>query len=103
MTNYAFVRDGRVVDAIVAEQEFVDTLAETGPGTWIEIAPDVRAGIGYHYNAELNAFYPPRPWDTWTLNIDTCSWEPPVAYPEDGNMYRWNPAANTWTAWSYGE
>jgi len=103
MANYAFVRDGRVVDAIVAEQEFVDALAETGPGMWILIDSNVRAGIGYYYDAEQNAFYLPRPWDTWILNTDTWVWEPPVAYPTDGNLYRWDPAANAWISWNYGE
>ena len=48
------------------------------------------AGIGYTYDADKDAFIPPQPYSSWTLNEDTCRWEPPVAYPDDGKIYIWN-------------
>ena len=40
------------------------------------------AGVGYSYDAERNAFISPKPEETWTLNEETCLWEPPVQSPE---------------------
>ena len=48
------------------------------------------AGIGYSYDSTRDAFIPPKPFNSWNLNEDTCLWEAPVAYPTDGKMYRWD-------------
>lgn len=53
------------------------------------------AGIGDTYDAERDAFYAPQPYPSWTLNEDTCLWEPPVAYPDDG-IYEWNEDNQEW-------
>lgn len=54
------------------------------------------AGIGYTYDETRDAFIPPQPYPSWVLNEDTCLWEPPVAHPDDGNMYQWNEETQTW-------
>lgn len=54
------------------------------------------AGLGYTYDEARDAFIPPKPYSSWTLNEDTCLWEPPVAYPDDGNLYHWNEALLIW-------
>lgn len=54
------------------------------------------AGIGYTYDFARDAFIPPKPFDSWTLNENSCLWEAPVAYPEDGQMYTWNEELGTW-------
>ena len=54
------------------------------------------AGIGHIYDATRDAFYAPKPYDSWTLNEDTCLWEPPVPYPDDGNQYIWNEDTTSW-------
>ena len=56
------------------------------------------AGIGYIYDPTLDAFYPPKPYSSWTLNTNSCLWEAPVAYPDDGKMYIWNDFAIRWDA-----
>jgi hypothetical protein len=56
------------------------------------------AGIGFHYDEDLDIFYPPQPYASWTLNAQTASWEPPVAYPEDGESYTWDEETQEWTA-----
>ena len=43
------------------------------------------AGIGFKYDQTRDAFIPPKPFNSWSLNEDTCQWEAPVAYPNDGN------------------
>jgi len=54
------------------------------------------AGIGYVYDAVRDAFIPPKPYESWVLNEDTCTWESPVPYPEDGNYYVWDEATTSW-------
>jgi len=54
------------------------------------------AGIGYTYDEEKDAFIPPKPFDSWTLNETTCLWEAPVDYPTDGQIYTWNEENQTW-------
>jgi len=51
------------------------------------------AGIGYTYDEDRDAFIPPKPFNSWTLNETTCLWESPVAYPTDGEIYNWNETA----------
>jgi len=54
------------------------------------------AGIGFYYDEDLDIFYPPQPYASWTLNAQTASWEPPVEYPEDENQYVWNEETTSW-------
>ena len=54
------------------------------------------AGIGFTYDEDRDAFIPPKPYDSWTLNEDTCLWDPPVPYPDDGNYYTWDEDAGDW-------
>jgi len=54
------------------------------------------AGIGYSYDQTRDAFIPPKPFNSWTLNETTCLWEAPVAYPDDGQAYTWNETNQQW-------
>ena len=53
------------------------------------------AGVGYTYYADIDAFVPPQPYPSWTLNAE-ANWEPPIAIPTDGQMYSWNESAQAW-------
>jgi len=70
-------------------------------GTWVQTSYNARirknyAGIGYTFDSERDAFIPPKPFASWTLNEDTCNWEAPVAYPDDEKMYTWDEATTSW-------
>ena len=54
------------------------------------------AGIGYTYDANLDAFIPPKPFASWTLNVTTCLWESPTLMPTDNKMYRWDEDTTSW-------
>jgi hypothetical protein len=54
------------------------------------------AGIGHIYDPDRDAFYSPQPFDSWTLNEETCVWEAPTTYPTDNKMYLWNEATQEW-------
>lgn len=55
------------------------------------------AGLGYTFDAARDAFIPPQPWPSWTLNEVTCLWDPPVPYPNDGQDYTWNEDTQSWS------
>ena len=72
-----------------------------GGGTWIQTSYTSSfrknyAGTNYTYNAELNAFVPPRPWPSWQLDQQSCQWQPPVPYPSDGLDYHWDEVNTVW-------
>lgn len=126
MAHYAKVKDGVVTQVIVAEPEFFDTFVDTEPGEWLKTSYNMRggvyydpetneaaadqsvitgddgrerknyAGIGFTYDRDRNAFIPPQPFASWTLNDTSCLWEAPVAYPTDGEMYTWNEDTTSW-------
>ena len=54
------------------------------------------AGVGYTYDEARDAFIEPQPYPSWTLNEDTCQWEAPVAFPNDGKSYNWNESTTSW-------
>jgi len=54
------------------------------------------AGIGYTYDEDKDAFIPKQPFNSWTLNEDTCLWEAPSARPDDGKFYDWNESTKSW-------
>lgn len=54
------------------------------------------AGRGFLYDETRDAFIPPKPYDSWTLNEETCLWESPTPYPDDGSEYRWDESTTSW-------
>ena len=118
MSHYAKVLNQIVQKVIVADEEFFDTFVDNSPGSWIQTSYNTRggvhyqpnsntpsddqskalrknfAGIGHHYDG--TGFYAPQPFDSWTLNSTSYLWEPPVAYPYDGQIYNWNEANQQW-------
>jgi hypothetical protein len=54
------------------------------------------AGIGYTYDAGRDAFIPPKPFASWLLDEETCLWNAPVPYPDDGNRYQWDENSLSW-------
>ena len=101
MAHFAKVKDGIVIKVIVAEQEFVDNYIDNEPGIWVQTSYNgsIRknyAGIGYTYDPQRDAFIPPKQYESWILNEDTCLWEPPIAYPTDGKIYKWNEDNKSW-------
>ena len=113
MAHYAKVLEGKVIQVIVAEEDFFDTFVDTSPGDWIETSYNTHegvhaldgtplrknfAGVGYTYDPLLDAFIPPKPvgCDSWVLNEETCMWQPPTPYPNDGQRYTWNDPEEQW-------
>ena len=52
--------------------------------------------IGFTYDASRDAFIPPKPYASWTLNEDTCLWQAPITRPEPWRAYVWNEDSLSW-------
>ena len=121
MSHFAKVEDGIVTNVLVVEQEFIDTGALGDANQWVQTSYNTRggkhydpetheedsgtplrknyAGIGDIYDSVKDAFYSPQPYPSWTLNEDTCLWEPPVAIPADAShekLYEWDEDTTAW-------
>jgi len=94
-----------------AEEEFFDTFMDSSPGTWLRTSYNTRggvhslngtpfrknyAGVGFAYDKTRDAFIPPKPYPSWTLNEDTCLWDVPTPRPEDGKKYSWDETTTSW-------
>ena len=110
MAHFAKVIHGVVTEVLVIEQDVINTGLFGDPSLWVQTSynthggqhPEGRplrknyAGIGHTYDAERDAFIPPQPFPSWTLNEDTCLWDAPTAKPDDGKLYRWDEATLAW-------
>ena len=111
MAHFAKVVNGVVTQVIVAEPEFFQTFVDSSPGEWIQTSYNTcggvhnlggtplrknYAGIGYTYDRDRDAFIPPKPFASWTLNEDTCLWGAPVTMPSDGKIYKWDENQVNW-------
>jgi hypothetical protein len=54
------------------------------------------AGIGYKYDEKRDAFIPPKAFDSWLLDEETCQWQAPIEYPNDDKFYRWDENTISW-------
>jgi hypothetical protein len=104
MTYFAKVISGRVHEVIVADQAFINSGTAGDASQWIETSKylDVNtirknpAVPGGHYSAESDAFYNAQPYPSWTLDITTYQWQPPVVEPDNGKLYRWDETDQVW-------
>ena len=130
MGHYAKVVNGKVTKVIVAQATFFDNFVDDSPGKWIKTSYNTRggvhyqpntnipsedqskalrgnyAGIGYVYNTALDAFLPPRPFDSWDLNTGSYSWEAPIPVPTGDatgsytGSYSWDESTTNWVTGS---
>jgi hypothetical protein len=118
MAHYAFLDDNNIVtEVIIGIDEWNDgvdweqhygnfrgqvckrTSYNTRGGNHINGGIPFRknyAGIGYTYDEQKDAFIPPKPYESWILDEETCLWEPPIPQPNDGNIYDWNENNQEW-------
>jgi hypothetical protein len=110
MAHYAFLDDNNIVIEVITgidETELIEGLdTETWYGNFrgqvckrTSYNGNIRknyAGIGFTYDPELDAFIPPKPFDSWVLDEDTCQWQAPTPTPTDGLAYSWNEQMVAW-------
>jgi hypothetical protein len=107
-------KENKVVQVLVGDNndpagdEGYAWLIDNLGGTWIKTSYNATfrknyAGIGFTYDAELDAFIAPKPFASWLLNDDTCQWEAPIPYPTDGFTYFWNESQLAWELQDFSE
>ena len=121
MAHFAKIGIGNIVEKIEVISNDIATTEQAGVeflqklykirDTWKQTSFNTRSGehllggtpfrknyaaIGYKYDQTRDAFIPPKPFNSWTLNETTCRWEAPVAKPDDDNRYNWNETNQTW-------
>lgn len=118
MAHFAQIDENNIVtQVLVIDQDTINTGHFGEPSSFIQTSYNTRggvhygqdgqpdngvalrknyAGIGYIYDPQRDAFYAPQPYDSWTLNEDTCYWEAPTAMPSDGKLYTWDEDTTSW-------
>jgi len=117
--HFAEIDENNIVKrVIVAEQDFIDSGAVGDSTNWIQTSYNTKggihytpnsdepdggialrknyAGVGYTYDSDKDAFYASQPYPSWLLNEDSCQWESPIPYPDDGSDYNWNEENQSW-------
>jgi hypothetical protein len=117
MAHYAFLDENNIVTQVITGIDETELIEGLDPETWYgnfsgqvckrtSYNSNVRknyAGIGFTYNEELDAFIAPQPFQSWSLNEDTCQWKAPVDYPTDGLTYFWNEEELDWELSDFSE
>lgn len=128
MAHFAKVENNIVTRVITAEQDFINSGILGDPSLWIQTSYNTRngihyepnsetpsedqskalrknfAGVGFTYDAELDAFIPPKDHASWILDTQTGTWKPPVEKPalpesheyKDYIYYEWNEETVSW-------
>ena len=112
MSHFAQIDENNIVtQVIVIEQDVLDTGLFGDPNTWIQTSYNTQggvhtqggtplrknyAGIGFTYDATRDAFIPPKPYNSWTLNEETCLWDAPTPMPTGDTPYVWDEDTLAW-------
>lgn len=107
MAHFAKIENNIVTQVIVADQDLINLL----DGEWVQTSYNTTgnthvlggtplrgnyAGIGFIYDRKNDVFYPPKPFNSWTMDNTSWSWVPPIPKPDDGLEYIWDEPSKTW-------
>jgi len=98
VVNNAELLDG---DGVEQESLGANFCRDLFGGSWMQTSYNGNlrknfANKSYTYDSNRNAFIPPKPFASWTLNETTCQWQSPVSYPDDGREYSWDEDSTSW-------
>jgi hypothetical protein len=106
------LKDSNGVEQESIGVQFLKTLYNEPNSVWVQTSYNTHGGvhsnggipfrknhasIGYTYDEQRDAFIPPKPFNSWILNEETCLWNAPISYPNDGQRYTWNEETQSWT------
>jgi hypothetical protein len=110
MAHYAFLDKDNIVTEVITGIDETELIEGLDTETWYgnfrnQICKRTSynnnyrknyAGVGYYFNEALDAFIAPKPFDSWTLDEETCLWQAPMPHPTDGKLYLWNESNKEW-------
>lgn len=106
MAHFAEIDENNIVTRVIVVDNALEPMGSQWcnkifGGTWIQTSYTGKirknyAGVGYSYNKELDVFIPPKPHESWVLDLTTCLWKPPIEYPNDGKFYIWDENSKLW-------
>lgn len=112
MSHFAQLDENNIVTRVlVIEQDVIDTGLFGEPSSFVQTSYNTKggvhslggtplrknyAGIGYIYDSQRDAFIPPQPFPSWTLNEDTCLWYAPTEMPTEGGPFIWDEETLSW-------
>lgn len=110
MAHYAFLDENNIVTEVIVGIDETELIEGKDPETWYgefrrqrcvrtSYNGNIRknyAGIGYKYDEDLDAFIPPKPFDSWVLDEETATWEAPTPMPEGDILYIWDEPTLSW-------
>ena len=112
MSHFAQIDENNIVTRVlVIEQDVINTGLFGEPSSFVQTSYNTRgnvhllggtplrknyAGIGYTYDVTKDAFIAPKPFNSWLLDEETCTWKSPVEMPTDGKIYMWNEDVTNW-------
>jgi hypothetical protein len=115
MAHFAEINEDNIVVRVLVTDnndpngdEGYQWLLDNLGGAWIKTSYNATirknfAGIGFTYDSDLDAFIAPQPYASWILNEETCRWEAPEVYPNDGFTYLWNEEELSWELMDFSE
>lgn len=113
MAHYAFLDENNIVTEVIVGIDETKLIEDLSPEIWYgnfrnqtcirtSYNGNIRknyAGIGYSYDLDLDAFIPPKPFNSWLLDEEICQWQSPIPYPSEvpeGSFYTWNEDLIDW-------
>lgn len=117
MAHYAFLDENNIVTEVIVGIEETELIEGLEPEIWYgqfrkqickrtSYNGNIRknyAGIGFTYDAEKDAFIPPKPFESWILDEILCQWVPPSEKPQDGFTYLWDEPTLQWQLVDFSE
>lgn len=111
MAHWAEINNENIVIRVIVtdnndpnNDEGYNWIIENLGGTWLKASYNASIngfrknfpGSGFYYDKDKDAFISPKPYESWILNEDSCRWNPPVDYPNDGLNYYWSEELRLW-------
>lgn len=110
MAHYAFLDENNIITEVITGVDETELIEGITPEQWYGNFREQRcvrtsyngnirknyAGVDYTYDEDLDAFIPPKPFNSWILDEETCQWNSPIPHPNDGHFYLWNEDTQAW-------
>lgn len=112
--HYAQIDEENIVVQVIRARNIdIELRMAQYPERWVKCSYNTRGGVhseggtplrknypgmNWSYDAIRDAFIPPKKYDSWVLNEDTCLWQPPVPLPQDASekLYIWDEELKNW-------